>query len=279
MKAIIKRISKLLHQHKGIDILKYNESFLTKSIDRRMSENHYKSEEEYCDFLEQNKEEADSFIELLHNSYSEFFRNSLTFSVLEHIILPKLIHKKKDGKSKEIRIWSAACAQGQEVYSIAMLLEELRNGDKERVKYRLFATDKYDVQINKAQTGKYSKSDLNNVNLKRLEKWFTKQNDSYTIKSELMKNIDFSVFDLLDKNSTSPSASIFGDFDIVICANLLFYFEPKIRESMLDNVSRSISKGGYLITGEAEREILLNHNFTEVFPPSGIFQRKLNTNK
>ncbi|MEI7504649.1 MAG: CheR family methyltransferase, partial [Paludibacter sp.] len=94
------------------------------------------------------------------------------------------------------------------------------------------------------------------------------------IKPELMENIDFSVFDLLDNTSSSPATSIFGDFDIVICSNLLFYFNPESRKLIIDKVTNSISNDGYLVTGEAERAILLNHSFTEIFPQSGIFQRK-----
>ena len=268
----IKDISDFIMQSQGIDISIYEGSFLKKTLQKRITETQCNSMEEYYTLLEHSNKEVKILMASLQNNYSEFFRNSLTFAVLEHIVLPSLALKKK---KKEIRIWSAACAQGQEVFSLAMLLEEFRDGAKERFKYRIFATDKCDEQINKARTRKYSTSALNYVNLKRIEKWFTKQKDTYTIKPELKENIDFSVFDLLNKKSSTPSVSIFGDFDIVICANLLFYFNPEFREQMLDKISKSISDGGYLITGEAERDILLNHNFTEVFPQSGIFQREM----
>ena len=209
----IKDISDFLRQSQGIDITAYEDSFLKKTIQKRMTESKSNSMEEYCTLLKQSSTEGNLLIALLQNNYSEFFRNALTFDVLERIVLPSLSQKKK---KKEIRIWSAACAQGQEVYSIAMLLEELRNGDKTKLKYRIFATDICDAQINKAGIGKYPSSALNNISFKRAEKWFTKLKDNYTIKPQLKENIDFSVFDLLDKNSGSPSASIFGDFDIII---------------------------------------------------------------
>lgn len=268
----IKDISDFIMQSKGIDISTYEDSFLIKTLQNRISASKCESIEEYCILLKQSSTEGNLLIASLQNNYSEFFRNALTFAVLERIVLPSLVQKKK---KKEIRIWSAACAQGQEVYSIAMLLEELRNGDNEKFKYRIFATDKCDAQINNARIGKYPSSALNNVNFKQAKKWFTKQNDVFTIKPELKAYIDFSVFDLLDKNSGSPSASIFGDFDIVFCANLLFYFNPKNQKQILNKVSKSVSDGGYLITGEAEREILLNLDFKEIFPQSGIFQGRM----
>jgi len=113
-----KHITELILQSSGIDLDKYDDSFLNKSIQKGVTETHCDSVGKYCSFLEQNIDERDYFIDSLQISYSEFFRNSLTFAVLERIILPSLIHNKN---SKEIRIWSSACALGQEAYSLAKL--------------------------------------------------------------------------------------------------------------------------------------------------------------
>ncbi len=267
----IQPISDFLMQSQGINISTFENAYLEKTIHKRIILSKCESIEDYCNLLKQDSTEGNLLIASLQNNYSEFFRNALTFAVLEHIVLPNLVQKKR---GKEIRIWSAACAQGQEVYSIAMLLEELRNANNARFKYRIFATDKCDEQVYKAEIGKYPASALNNINFKRAENWFTKQKDVFTIKPELKAYIDFSVFDLLGKNSGSPSTSIFGDFDIIFCANLLFYFNPITREQIVNKISRTISDGGYLTTGEAEREILLYLGFSEAFPHSGIFQKK-----
>lgn len=270
-----KDISDIIMQSQGIDISMYEDSFLKKTLQKRIIASTCNSLEDYCTLLKQSSIEGNLLITSLQNNYSEFFRNVLTFAVLERIVLPSFLLRKK----KEIRVWSAASAQGQEAYSIAMLLEELKSGDHEKFKYRIFATDKCDAQINLGRIGKYPSSALNNISFKRAEKWFTKQNDVFTIKPELKENIDFSVFDLLDKNTSSPSASIFGDFDIILCANLLFYFNPKNQKQIVHKISKSISDGGYLITGEAEREILLNLDFKEIFPQSGIFQGRTDHRK
>ena len=111
----------------GIDISRYDETFLNKSIQRRIAESYSNSVEEYFEILKDNNNECKSFINSLQISYSEFFRNSLTFAVLEHIIFPGIYIQMKNRKRKEMRIWSAACASGQESYSLAILLEELKN--------------------------------------------------------------------------------------------------------------------------------------------------------
>jgi len=268
-----KQIAGLLTQLHGIDVSKYEDSFLNKSLQKRITESHCNSAEEYCTLLEQSNTEGKTFIESLHINYSQFFRNPLIFAVLERIILPSMVMQKKKARRKEIRIWSAACAEGQEAYSLAMLLEELKDGQDEKIKYRIFATDRCDAQINRAAKGQYPATALDNINLKRAGQWFSKQGDIYTLKPQLRANIDFSVFDLFDEQLSSPPVSIFGDFDLVICANLLFYYKPEFREIIVKKTTNSLANNAYLITGEVEREILMNHNYHEVFPQSAIFQK------
>ena len=272
MKEEINHITELLMRSHGIDVSKFDESFLGKSLQKRITETFCGSFEVYYDLLEHSNKEGNIFFDSLHISYSEFFRNALTFSVLERIILPSLIQQKKSTKRQEIRIWSVACATGQECYSLAILLEELKNGDSEKINCRIFATDLDESQVNEARKGQYSDDALNNLNLKRVKQWFTRQGDTYTVKPELKEYIDFSVFDLFSQNLSSPPASIFGGFDLILCANLLFYYKSGYRKIILEKTSKCLADGGYLITGETERDIVMRHNYHEVFPQSAIFQ-------
>ncbi|MFZ4401009.1 MAG: CheR family methyltransferase [Bacteroidales bacterium] len=266
-------ITELLIKEQGIDISKYDTTFLNNSIQKRISEKQCNTLDEYYTLIEQNNKEAKRFIDSLQISYSEFFRNSLTFSVLERIVLPSLFLSRKVDKKKEIRIWSAASASGQEAYSLAILIEEIKNANCSNCKFRIFATDQSEEQLLEAKKGNYKPSALNNMNIQRLKQWFTKQGKTYTIKSELKENIDFSVFDLLNEQYSSPPVSIFGDFGIVLCANLLFYYKPEFQKQIMKKITHSLADDGYLITGEAEREIVMNHNYHEIYPQSAIFQK------
>jgi chemotaxis protein methyltransferase CheR len=274
MKTDATNIFNLLNRIHRIDVAKYDASFLNKSLQKRIAETHCKTAGEYFTFLEKNNNEGEIFLDSLHISYSEFFRNPLTYSVLERIVLPTLMQQKKNTKRNEIRIWSAACAGGQEAYSLAMLLEELKNSNNEKLSYRIFATDQCEAHVEEAQKGIYNTAALNNLNMKRAKQWFTKHADTYTIKQELKENLDLSVFDLLSKQLGCPPASIFGDFDMVVCANLLFYYKPEYRKIILDKATNCLANGGYIVVGETESDILIKYNFHEVFPQSGIFKSK-----
>jgi len=259
-------------QTQGIDLSKFEDAFLKKSVLKRMDETFCETESKYFSYLEQNQVESELFLNSLQISYTEFFRNSLTFSVLEKLIIPSIILKKTSSNRNKIRIWTSACAGGQETYSLAMLLKEFSNGHGEEINFRIFATDQSETQIQEAQSGQYSESALNCLTMKRVNQWFTKQGDKYCINPEIKENIDFSVFDLFDDNFSSPPTSIFGDFDLIFCANLLFYYKPEYQNKIIRKVTNCLSKNGYLITGETEREILTHSGLHEVYPQTAIFQ-------
>lgn len=267
------KMTELLFQSHGIDISKYDDDFIEKSIIRRIQHNNCTTEKDYLSFFSENKMEGALFLDSLFISYSEFFRNSLTFAVLENIVLPGILLKNSNNKKKEIRIWSAACAAGQEAYSLAMLLNEHKSAEGRMINFRIFATDYSDAQVMQAQQGHFQSVALNNLNLKRVTQWFKKRGESYIVKPELKERIDFSVFDLSCEDHSCPPNSIYGDFDIVLCANLLFYYNAEFRKKIMDKARHCLAKGGYVITGETEREIMLRYNFEEVYPHSCIFRK------
>lgn len=265
----------LLMRSNGIDVSKYDISFLEQSARKRMAETGCDSLEAYCVCLEQSVREKAVFTESLHVSYSTFFRNPLTFAVLERIILPSIMLQRKNSRRNEIRIWSAACAGGQEAYSLAILLEEWGGSNSHAFTYRIFATDQCEAQVKQAMKGEYAASALDNVSLKRFGEWFTRVGDVYAVRAELKKYIEFSTFDLFNEETCCPSASIFGDFDLVMCANLLFYYQEEYRNIILGKIGNSLAPGGCLITGETERDIVRKCNFQEIFPQSSLFKRTL----
>ncbi len=270
--AANKQIVELLIRTHGADISRFDASFLGKCLDRRVLETHCGSLEKYCAHLGENSAEAKLLLDSLHINYSVFFRNPLTFAVLESIVFPGLVYRKD--RRREFRIWSAACAAGQEAYSLAILLEDLKGACREKLKYRIFATDQSKAQISEARKGRYSPDALSNMTLKRLGRYFTGHGETYTVKPELKENVDFSVFDLFCENLSCPPESIFGDFDLIFCANILFYYEKQYRELILRKIGDCLAEGGFLIVDGAERDILIDYGYHEVFPQSGIFGRK-----
>ena len=269
----VNEIIRVMNQIHGIDISMYDESFLLKSLGKRWIATGVKTAAAYLRYLEENSTEAAGFYNSLNINYSEFFRNPLTFALLEQWILPRLISQKAVGG--EIRVWSAGCSSGQEAYSIAMLLDKLTTSGAKPIRVRIFATDTSQSALALARDGVYDKNTVQNVRLKELHNYFTAKGDTYTIASRLRERVNFSTYDLLDQSSANPPESIYGDFDIVFCSNLLFYYKPDIRHSILQKVQHSMSGMGYLVTGEAERAFVEKIDRLQlVAPPAAIFQIK-----
>ena len=256
-----------------LDLSVYDDAFLQNIINDRKRELAMLSDSEYLNYLESSAKEVAIFRNRLTNSYSEFFRSPITFAYLEQVILPQLIEKKKIRKENEIRIWSAACASGQEAYSLAILCDELIKYNSADLTCRIFATDISPEALDLTQSGNYQSLSLSKVTLKRIKTYFIRKGENYSIIPEIKSNIDFSVFDLLTDPGSCPPTSIYGNFDLVFCSNLLFYYKPEYRNHMLDKIGSSMAKGGYLITGDTEREIIKGNHYREVFANSAIFQK------
>lgn len=228
---------------------------------------------DYSDYLKENQIEGNEFINSLQITFSEFFRNPLTFACLEQIVLPTLVAKKATNKDKELRIWSSACAEGQEPYSLAILWDEMNQITKTKIFFRIFATDINREALNRAKAGLYNRTTLKKVTLERIQAYFQPQGDQYIINPNLNEYINFSFFNLLTEECTCPPESIFGNFDIVLCSNVLFYFKPEFRYLIIEKLGYCLAPGGYLISSETERELLITNNYKEVFPNSAIFQK------
>jgi chemotaxis protein methyltransferase CheR len=267
-------ITEVMDRIHGRDISAYDASFLVKSIDRRLAATGSPSSADYCRSLSENSIEAKALFDSLIISFSEFFRSPLSFALLEQILLPALIEEKNRTGEPEIRIWSAGCAAGQEAYSIAMLMDELTALNKKSVAYRIFATDASEPDLLLAKQGFFSSSAVQNIRLKHIRKYFTQVGETCSVNAALRDRIDFSVHNLLDAHSSCPPTSIYGEFDLIMCSNLLFYYRPAVRQFILNRFHRCLSSKGYLVTGEAEREIVSKtEGFRAAMTPAAVFQK------
>jgi chemotaxis methyl-accepting protein methylase len=258
----------------GQDLSRFDEAFLARAIDKRQSSLGIPTLAAYQAYLSSNSSEPGLFFDSLRICYSEFFRNPLTFALLEQLVIPGLVQANRNEGRTEIRVWSAGCASGQEAYSVAILLDEHLAGSRNMVSYRIFATDSSEAELASARQGMYDGDTVRNVRLKHIHQYFTPTADKYIVRNELKEKIDFSIYDLLDEHLGCPPASIYGDFDLVLCCNLLFYYRSDVRQRILDKVYRSLSPYGILVTGEAEREtVAKNEGFKPILPSAAIFKK------
>lgn len=250
----------------------YDATFLQNTINDRKTELGLTTDREYLNDLENRAEEAATFLDRLSISYSEFFRNLLTFSILEQSVLPRIFNEKGKSHSHEIRIWSAGCAAGQEPYSLAMLFDEYKNSRGSNVGFRIFATDGSEKEIEAARRGIFDFKSVRNVRLELAEKYFRRSGEFYLLDDRIKKQVDFSCYNLLDQDSSAPPSSIYGDFDLIMCSNVLFYYQQEYQRVILQKIFHALRSGGFLVTGEAETAIVRSlGGFRQDASPAAIF--------
>ena len=264
----------LMKEAYSADLSIYDDAFIKQTLISRMLILSLDESKDYLSLLKTHPDEAEELIMGLKNSYSEFFRDKTTFSLLEQYLLPGLFKKKKYTKPSEIRVWSAACAAGQEPYSVAILLEDYVRTFTPGVSFRIFATDLNPACLQSAKEGIYEPETLRNISLAHYQRYFSPCQRRVRIHESVRNTVDFSLHDLTDENLRAPTESIYGDFDLIFCANILFYYQPMVRRKIMETLRQTLIPGGYLITGEAETSIVADfRELHPIMPPAPIFQK------
>ncbi len=189
-------------------------------------------------------------IDLITTSETSFFRDGSPFAMFKYKILPELIdrrtaHGLRTGRHT-LRIWSAGCSTGQEVYSIAIALKELLQ-DLSQYNIRIIGTDISGEAIARASRGSY-----NSVEIQRglapdvLGKHFVKDGDRWKIRDEVRALVTFK-----RKNLLQPNFDL-GRFDIIFCRNVAIYFNVEDRRRLFQNIADRLERDGYLIIGSTE---------------------------
>jgi chemotaxis protein methyltransferase CheR len=168
-----------------------------------------------------------------------FFRDRPFWKVLEDHIIPSF----KAAGRKSIRVWSAACSTGQEPYSLAMLLEEMwPEGTAE-----IIATDISEISLERAKEGAFNQLEVNRgLGASRLIRYFEQQPLTYRIKESFRRRIEWRVDNLL---SPLPGPK---DCDLVMCRNVLIYFDENDRQQVQRRLRASVGPGGHLGFGATE---------------------------
>ena len=189
-------------------------------------------------------------IDAITTNETLFFRDASPFQLLQHKILPDLIDR-RSGKSSgllpiSIRIWSAGCSTGQEVYSIAIVLKELLP-DLRKFRIKLLGTDISDSAIAQASYGQYSKFEIERgLPRDKLLKYFNANGNHWKVKDEIRAMATFK------KQNLMESFLGLGRFDIIFCRNVAIYFTLEDRKKLFEKIANSLEGDGYLIIGASE---------------------------
>lgn len=264
-----------LLEKRGVDFSGYHPAMLERRIRQRWRIAGCADIAGYCSFLQDNADEIDNLLDAITINVSRFFRDTLTFELIADQILPALAREKKNKGDMSLRIWSAGCAQGEEPYSMAILIHELQSKEGWPEHVHFFATDIDAKALEAAGKAEYTSESLKNVKFRLLSKYFSQHGELFALNPEIRELVAFSRYDLLDRAHGVPPDSVFGDFDLVLCRNVLIYFNLQYQARIFARLHRALNPNGFLVLGMAEAapENFQNH-FQRVFPFSSIYGRR-----
>ena len=204
-------------------------------------------------------------VEAMAAGESAFYRDRTPFDLFRDEVLPTLA-RLRDGEP--IRVWSAACGSGQEIYSLAMTVEEERGALAAGAKVELFASDLSERSLEKAQSGLYTQFEIQRgLPIRKLVRHFEKADEMWALSPRIRQMVRWRRINLISDLSAA------GRFDVIFCRYVLSSMTAQAKPRLLENLARALSPEGFLFLGEGESPQALGDAFQSVPGRPGLFAR------
>jgi two-component system CheB/CheR fusion protein len=243
-----------LRATRGFDFTGYKRSSLERRIARRIAAVGAEGYGDYQDYLEVNPDEFTELFNTILINVTGFFRDRAAWDFLASDVVPKLLESVPE--SDTIRVWSAACASGEEPYSIAMVLAEALGHEAFKQRVKIYATDVDDDALTTARQAAYSPDALKDVPEGLVDKYFDAESTRLLFKPDLRRSVIFGRNDLVQD---APISRV----DLLVSRNTLMYFTPETQASILGHFNFSLKDSGFLFVGKSE--MLITHG--DLFTP------------
>lgn len=217
----------------------------------------------YLARLQGDDEELDALLDALALHVSQFFRDPGIFRALEAQILPDLCRRARAAGRAELQLWSVGCAGGEEAYSLALLIDELAPAG---LTVSILGTDVSAPALASARAGCYAPVRLAAVPATVLDRYFTREGDSYRLSRAVRDRVSFARHDLL-------AAATFPAADLILCRNVLIYFTHAEQARVVARFAAALPAGGVLVLGGTETLPVNPGLFQAELPGERIYRR------
>ncbi|HEY9663884.1 MAG TPA: protein-glutamate O-methyltransferase CheR, partial [Allocoleopsis sp.] len=255
-----------LQQNRGCDLTGYKRSSLMRRFEHRMQTINIDGYQGYLSYLQRHPEEYLRLLDDVLINVTSFFRDPDSWSYLATEVIPKIIADKQP--DEPIRVWSAGCATGQEIYSLLILLAETLGIESCVKRVQCYATDADEAAIWQARQATYSELEITGIVPDLCQKYFQPTEQGYVFHPTLRRTIIFGRHDLA---KDAPMSRI----DLLICRNVLIYFHPETQASILVRFHFALQPTGFLFLGKSETLFNRNQIFTSVNARHRVFAKGL----
>lgn len=252
LSEVIKQVADLVAKKAGIVMGPKQYPMIENRLKSRMIKLSLNTVDQYAAYLQNNESsESEALLSLMTTHHTFFFREFSHFEFLRDQGLKHLVNSLKAKGKNKLKIWSAACSRGQEVYSLGMFLNYHLKQIDSKFDFEIWGTDIDPESVQMAQTGSYPKEDLKSspqiylANHWRLDPL---NPENLKIGAEIKSKVHFSAENLLDLNRFLQNK----EFDIIFCRNVFIYFEKAQIENITKKFLQHLNLDGYLFVGVSE---------------------------
>lgn len=239
------QIAQVLYEHAGIVIAPGKSSMVQSRLGKRLRALGLKDYDSYIALITSAEGEGErrEMISALTTNVTQFFRENHHFETLRQTALPPLLAEARAGR--RVRIWSAGCSNGQEPFSIAMILADMAP-DLANLDIRILATDIDPQMVARGREALYEPAATETVP-KALQRFFLREEGGMRIVEPLRALVSFRELNL---HKPWPMK---GHFDIIFCRNVVIYFDPQAQQRLWERFEDALTPGGWLFVGHSER--------------------------
>jgi len=253
-----KRVCDLIYETCGIQLKHGKEDLVKSRLSKRLRTLGIKSYSVYLNLIEDDKsgKELATMVDLITTNKTEFFRDSDHFEFIERVFVPSF-----NRSENLVKIWCAGCSSGEEPYSLALMLHEKVH---QHGKYKILATDISRSVLSKASEGVYAEDEISGISNLLKYKYFNRVEDTirkkYQVKNEIRASVHFARLNLI---SNWPMK---GPFHLIMCRNVMIYFDKLTRQRLLDRFWNLLIPGGCLFVGFSESLTGMKHCYEYIQP-------------
>jgi chemotaxis protein methyltransferase CheR len=193
-----------------------------------------------------------------------FFRNVPQLDAVRNVVLPHILEARAKIPVRNLRIWSAGCSTGEEAYTLSMILLEETAGRLKGWNFEILATDLNERSLAHCKQGVYGKYSTRNLTAFYRQKYFSVQGDNLQVDNEVKAHVNFSRLNLSDDGRMAFMKGL----DLVMCANVLIYFDAASKRRVIQHFYSNLLGHGYLFLGHAESLYGISEDFQLVHFPS-----------
>lgn len=268
--SLLQHMLALVERRRGIDFRDYRPETLAKRVESRMRARRCADAGAYFALLAADEGEVDRLAEALVIPVTGFFRDPEVFAELGSQVVPRLSRE-----AGFLRVWVAGCATGEEAYSVAILLAEAARGSG--IGFEVVASDVDQRSLEVAHRGFYPEAALAAVPGALRARYFEPAPGGALASASLRARVRFGRHDLVGRR-LAPKEAIVASFELVLCRNLLMYFEPALRNKAHDRLAAVLEPDGALVIGPSESLPAAAAGRFDPYPgtspSSGIFRRR-----